>query len=806
MKKLHLICNAHIDPIWQWEWEEGAAATLSTFQSAVNLAEEYDYIFCHNEVTVYKYTEKYAPQLFKEIQKFVKAGKWHIMGGWYLQPDCLMPAGEGIIRQIREGELYFREKFGIMPTVATNFDPFGHSRGIVQILYKCGQNGYLFMRPYGKFIREQLELPAECFLWEGYDGSRIKATRITEYNSVLGCARDKVTKDIERQKDLAIGLSCWGVGNHGGGPSAKDLSDIEKLIKESEIEIVYSTPEKYFEEVKPTKIYSKSLISCMVGCYTSMIRLKKAYRTLERQLYFTEKIASIAALKNVSDYPADLLQEVTEDMLNVQFHDILPGDMIKAGEENGFTYIKHGLHLLNQARADAFFALCKGQLVAEENTYPIMVFNPKAARGKQIIECELSIIPTENFEESFSYIEIYDRTGKKLKSQTVKEAGNIPIDWRKRVVFEADLEPLQISRYTAKTIVLPKKKYLQTDRDIVFENGEKKVVIGIKTGLIESYVVNGTEYVKEGGLFVPFMYDDTPDPWGMNEMYVGHDPKQFSLLEKPDGVFEGMRPVQVIEDGDIYLEAEAFFGIGLTRMRLGYKIYKSGTAVDVNVELFPSEPSKAVKLHLNLGEGRYIGEQIFGTEELYADGRECIAQNFVALEKAEDRYFEIITPDTFGSSYKDGVVSLTLLKTATYCAHPQPGRPLLRDGIFIPKIDMGECDYSFRIDIASENTLKRNADLFAEKPYALNIFPTIDTSDDNGTCIDCSNPNIAVVTIKKARQAEGYIFRLFNCDSSQSKAHLVCGNAKISLTFEKYEVKTVIFHDNSLTENDKMII
>lgn len=81
MKRLHLICNAHLDPIWQWEWEEGAAAALSTFQSAANLAEKYDYIFCHNEVNLYKYTEKYAPALFAQIQKLVKQGKWHIMGG-----------------------------------------------------------------------------------------------------------------------------------------------------------------------------------------------------------------------------------------------------------------------------------------------------------------------------------------------------------------------------------------------------------------------------------------------------------------------------------------------------------------------------------------------------------------------------------------------------------------------------------------------------------------------------------------------------------------------------------------------------
>ena len=61
--KLHIVSNAHLDPIWQWEWEEGAAAALSTFKAAADLADEFDYIFCHNEVTLYKYIEEYAPAL-----------------------------------------------------------------------------------------------------------------------------------------------------------------------------------------------------------------------------------------------------------------------------------------------------------------------------------------------------------------------------------------------------------------------------------------------------------------------------------------------------------------------------------------------------------------------------------------------------------------------------------------------------------------------------------------------------------------------------------------------------------------------
>ena len=61
MKKLHLIANAHIDPIWQWDWQEGAVVAVSTFQSAANLSNEFEYIFCHNEVTVFEFQSSCFP-------------------------------------------------------------------------------------------------------------------------------------------------------------------------------------------------------------------------------------------------------------------------------------------------------------------------------------------------------------------------------------------------------------------------------------------------------------------------------------------------------------------------------------------------------------------------------------------------------------------------------------------------------------------------------------------------------------------------------------------------------------------------
>lgn len=90
-KRVHLISNAHLDPVWLWEWEEGAAEALSTFRTAADLCEEFPgFIFNHNEAALYQWIEHYEPAMFARIARLVRTGRWHIMGGWYLQPDCNM--------------------------------------------------------------------------------------------------------------------------------------------------------------------------------------------------------------------------------------------------------------------------------------------------------------------------------------------------------------------------------------------------------------------------------------------------------------------------------------------------------------------------------------------------------------------------------------------------------------------------------------------------------------------------------------------------------------------------------------------
>ena len=534
-KKVHLICNAHLDPIWQWDWQEGASAAISTFQSAVNLAEEFDYIFCHNEVTLYKYIEEYAPQLFVKIQQLVKEGKWHIMGGWYLQPDCTMPSGESFVRQILMGQRYFREKFGVVPTTAINFDPFGHTRGLVQIITKCGQDSYMHMRPFS----HELPLENDQFWWEGFDGSKIKVNRTRGYNSPLGRSVEKIENDIKYQPQEVIS-SLWGVGNHGGGPSRVDLTLIREKIasaQEEGIEIVHSTPEQFFADIDPTYTFDKSIYLCMPGCYISMSRLKRLHIELENQLYFAEKLCTAASMNGLMQYPHREFDKITEDLLNAEFHDVLPGTVIKSGEENGIKLLHHGLLDVERVAARAFFALLKTESPAKEGDYPVFVFNPNPYEYDTDVECEFTLADQNWEEELVSGISVFDNNGNKLTSQVIKEASNLNLDWRKRVIFSAKLKPFSLNRFSIKTDLIKKQ---EKDVDTYcYQDETKYVEIDKNTGLLKRFCVNGKDYIKDA--FLPMMYEDHPDPWAMrieDLKGLGHNPQPFELCRHPDGVFK----------------------------------------------------------------------------------------------------------------------------------------------------------------------------------------------------------------------------------------------------------------------------
>ncbi len=800
MKKLHLICNAHLDPVWMWDWDDGMATALATFYAACELADEYDYIFCHNEAFLYETVRQNDPALFARIQELVKAGKWHIMGGWYLQPDCNLPSGESFMRQALFGQAYFQKYFAKKPTTAINFDSFGHTRGLVQILKKCGYDSYLFCRP----MPEMVPLEDMYFWWEGYDGSRIKACRIEDksiYCSGLGTAKEDILRKAERWKDKSVGIALWGVGNHGGGASRKDLQDIAQLQKESAYEIVHSTPEAFFAETEPSFVYRRSLTPCLVSCYSSLNRVKQAHIRLENKLYLTEKICALAALNGSRVIDFSAFDDVMRDMLGIEFHDVLSGTCASDGERSCLMKAEHGLKVLDDAFMRAFFALTTVFAAAGEGEYPVFVFNPCAQEIERVVEVEF-LLTTVLVSDEEHYEIRASVEGKPVPVQVIKELSNINYDRRKRIAVRVKLRPMGVTRIDC-TVEQVKNAPLVWEGDsYVYADEHKRVTIDRKTGCLTSFVCDGKEYLR-GASFLPVLFKDNADPWGWEKFAVGEDPQPMRLSPCEKGAFEGLRAVEMIEDGEVLTEIESLFEGGSSAVRVGYKIYKHVPYIDVNVRVFWQEQTKTLKLKIAAGEGgKFVGQAAYGREEFEADGGEKVAQRYVAFG-GKEAYLAVLNSGSNGCSKQGGDAYLTLLNGAAYCAHPIGDRPLVPSGRYVPYIEQGAHEFSYRVAVLPENELEREAQLFVQPPYALSVFPHGQGAEPFAA--EISEPAVVLTALREQKKGR-YMLRLFNGSGESKRAVLRFGGAARILRFGKFEIKTLLFDGKRLVESRKAML
>lgn len=796
-KRIHLISNAHIDPTWQWEWEEGAAAAVSTFRTAADFCEEYgDYVFNHNEALLYRWVEEYEPALFTRIQKLVRAGKWHIMGGWYLQPDCNMPSGESFMRQISVGRTYFAEKFGAAPTTAINFDSFGHSRGLVQILTKNGYDSYIHTRPGP----DTLSLPGAVYEWVGYDGSSVRAFRADCYGNGFGQLEGRIRNLIAHFPEADFTLLLWGMGDHGGGASRPDLEAIARLRAEfPQIELQQSTPELYFRQLKQSgnrlPRHCGDLNPWAPGCYTSQIRIKQKYRQLESSYFMTEKMAAAALAQGLIRDPAPELEEALRDLLMAQFHDYLTGTSVQSAEKMGLRILDHGLEIVSRVKARAFFALAKGQEKAEADEIPILVFNPHPYPVEDDFTCEF-MLWDQNWSDQFYRPQVFDAEGRPLPTQAEQEESNIPIDWRKRAAFHAVLAPMQMNRFNCKFDLVPGGRPVSPLRgdaeQYIFETPYMKVSINRRNGRIDSYQRNGSSCIAPGA-FALRVVQDSCDSWGMTTQSFRNYIGEFTLLDETAGkkyshIENSVPSVRVIENGNTRAVVEALFGYEDSKAVVRYILSRHSAAIDLEIRLQWNEKQKMIKLEVPaaFAPAQCIGQVAYGLESLPVDGRENVSQQFVlmrALPAGETGIrtasgtvqgdlagaaFVMINDCTYGSSVEKNALMVTLLRSPGYTGHPLgPDRPVMPQDRFSPHVDQGEHLFRFRFEGGDAAALLaesgRKAQAFHEAPMALSFFPQGQDGAEKplpGLLLDSRN---AVTCTAFYRTDTGnYLLRLFN--------------------------------------------
>ncbi|MBN2290247.1 MAG: alpha-mannosidase [Candidatus Glassbacteria bacterium] len=418
--RLYLVSNAHIDVAWLWRWRETVEATHDTFDSVLELMKQYpELTFSQSQAQLYQWMEQYYPELFDRIAARVEQGRWEVVGGMWVEPDCNLISGESWVCQLLYGKSYFRQRFGKEVTFGWNPDSFGYNWNMPQFFSKAGIGAFLTQ----KLLWNDTSLfPYHLFWWKGPDGSRILV--YFPYSGYTNVVNPYQMVDDLRQFEANTGLRSMavliGYGDHGGGPQA-DMLERARGLRELPVfpRVEFGTAEGYLaaldDSVKAAlPEYSDELyLEYHRGTYTSQARMKEMNRRLEVGLGAAETLSSLNSLLGSSPYPAGPLERAWKMVLFNQMHDILPGSGIAAVYHDAGEKYAEAWKLVESLTRRALLGLA-GRIETDAGAggEPLVVFNVLGWPRSGVVHLQGEPGELEG-------CRIYDNSGRRLHSQLV---------------------------------------------------------------------------------------------------------------------------------------------------------------------------------------------------------------------------------------------------------------------------------------------------------------------------------------------------------------------------------------------------
>jgi alpha-mannosidase len=356
----HLTGNSHIDAAWLWPWTETVDVVRRTFGTSLQLMDEYpQYTFTQSAAAYNEWMADKYPDMNAEIAQRIKEGRWEIVGGMWVEPDLNMPDGESLVRQLLVGKRWYKQAYGVDVRIGWNPDSFGYTWQLPQIYKKSGVDYFVTQK---MSWNDTNQLPFKLFWWESPDGSKVLAYFPHDYvntNMNPGRLSENLEVARERSPGLTEMMDLYGIGDHGGGPTRAMLdtafhwaapghitpkyqfgiaqsffSSVEKQIAPESpewnyqsIAKGYTAPPAVAGEVSIPTWKSELYLEYHRGVYTTQANHKRNMRDSEEQVLDAEKWASLAWLDGKS-YPGTELTEDWKKVLFNQFHDLAAGSGI----------------------------------------------------------------------------------------------------------------------------------------------------------------------------------------------------------------------------------------------------------------------------------------------------------------------------------------------------------------------------------------------------------------------------------------------------------------------------------------------
>ena len=414
---LFLDANAHIDAAWLWRDRETVQVVHNTFASVIHMFDvRPNFTYTQSAAAYYDWVEKTDPPLFEKIKARAKEGRWEVVGGMWVEPDCNLPSGVSWSRHLLYAKRYFRSKLGQDVTIGWNPDSFGYNGNIPQLYKNAGIDSFVTQKIGWN---EKTVFPYRLFWWEAPDGSRVLTYFPFDYVNELDDPFRLV--DWMRQFEAGTGyremLVLFGVGDHGGGPSLEMLARADRLSTlDVYPRIAYGTAGQYLAKLRAGDLSKLPVwkdeiyLEYHQGTYTTQARMKEQNREAELLLTEAERFSALAALYG-RPYDGAALETAWRKVLFNQFHDLLPGSGIREIYlDAGVRYSESreiGRHELNgsldKLAGEADTASMKGT--------PLVVFNPLAWERKDLVRAALP--------EGAGPWSVFDAAGKEIPSQIV---------------------------------------------------------------------------------------------------------------------------------------------------------------------------------------------------------------------------------------------------------------------------------------------------------------------------------------------------------------------------------------------------
>jgi alpha-mannosidase len=796
-----MIGNAHIDPVWLWQWQEGFHEVKASFRSALDRMKEYpDFTFVASSAAFYEWVEQSDPAMFAEIRRRVDEGRWGIVGGWWVEPDCNIPAGESFVRHGLYAQRYFKEKFGVIARTGFNVDSFGHAGTLPQILKKSGLHYYVFLRP----MPHERGLPARLFWWQSDDGSRVMAFRIPfEYLSWGKDVEVHARRCADEMKEPVDEFMCfYGVGNHGGGPTIANIENIHCLDEDLEFpaRLVCSTPEAFFQAAEtknwPMPIVQSELQHHASGCYAAHSGIKRWNRLAENRLLAAEKmtVAASAWSETMDEppYPREEFARAWKNVLFNQFHDIMAGTSLEAAYEDARDAYGEALTIANRALNHATQSIAwKIGIPLEENVRPIAVFNPLTWPVKANIEIESSRLKPE--------MVLQDESGNVIPHQGVQSTTTAG---RARLSFTADLPALGYRTYR---LLLSAEKVDNEERslvlasDTVIENDRFRLEFDTGTGCIASLRDKKEEVeVFSGPAALPLVLDDPADTWGHNVF----------KWDKIDGTFQA-ESIRLIEHGLVKSVIRVASRYSSSRLVQDFAMYPDREQIDVSVMVDWHVQLKMLKLRfpVNVKFMKITHEIPYGHTERFANGEEEPGQSWVDVSGvSRDREipygFSLLNDGKYSLDVDVRDIGMTVLRSPAYAHHIPAVLETDRSYAFI---DQGIQRFHYTLfphtgSWETAGTIRRAAEL-NQPPVALfATFHPEGTLSQSDSFLTAEPENVMVTVLKPAEEGDGVVLRAFETTGAAAHAriHLPKLERSIETEFGPNEIKTFLIpHDSA---------